>query len=65
MGDKFYIFYCTIFFISFMSTLAAYVMLFSSSFAANIPLLSLGTCNIYESSGVDCRLIYTFWGILF
>lgn len=52
-----------VYIISTYPCLAAYLSIFSTSLASNIPLFG-GTCNLYEESGFfsDCKFIY--WGFL-
>ena len=64
-GQKAYVVYSITYVFVTLPSLAAYVMLFSASFAANVPLFTLGTCNIYEDSSASCRYIYTAYGLLF
>mmetsp|Transcript_19290 Transcript_19290/g.35454 ORF Transcript_19290/g.35454 Transcript_19290/m.35454 type:complete len:489 (-) Transcript_19290:48-1514(-) len=59
-----YLFMMTLFYIG---ALTAYTAIFASSFASNVPLGPLDTCNIYEdaSFGGDCRWKYWLYLALF
>ena len=64
-GQKAYVAYSITYVLVTLPSLAAYVMLFSASFAANVPLFTLGTCNILEDASPTCRYIYTAYGLMF
>lgn len=59
-----YLFMMTLF---YLGALTAYTSIFASSFASNVPLGPLATCNIYEDSdfGGDCRWKYWLYLALF
>lgn len=66
-GDKVGAGYMVCLFLYMMGTMVAYAAIFSSSFASNVPLGTLDTCDIYSSSGFynDCRWKYWIFLLLF
>jgi hypothetical protein len=63
LGSKMHFLYSVMFCLTLVINLAAFVMMFSASMAANIPLPGFEPCNVYEDAG--CRSLYSIWGSIF
>ena len=48
-------------------SLAAIACVFAASFARNVPIITLETCDVYESTEIfdSCKLKYIFWLTLY
>lgn len=66
-GQKFGVFYMVCLYFFLTGSQVSYVSIFSSSFAATIPLGFSGTCNIYDDSAFfgNCRINYWFFLAIF
>ena len=66
-GEKAGSVYLVFLFLYMMGTMVAYAAIFSSSFASNVPLGTLSTCDIYSHSGFfnDCRWKYWIYLLIF
>ncbi|OMJ68986.1 hypothetical protein SteCoe_33415 [Stentor coeruleus] len=63
-GKKFGIVYLLVLTLLFEGVLIAYCSIFASSLAANIPLVTGTTCNIYKE-GYFSECIFSYWVFLF
>lgn len=63
-GKKFGIVYLLVLTLFFEGAMIAYCSIFASSFAANVPLITGATCNIYKE-GFFSSCIFSYWVFLF
>jgi len=65
LGETAYVIACVTLTFYCILLCSSYVMVFSSSFAATVPIAGMGTCNVYEDSSDTCTGLYLIWGIIF